>query len=176
MAAEGVGIDGVLEGDLAVVEGGQDAGSLEDGACLDGLVEGDVLPDDELAFLAGEVDDGLDVACAGFHHDGGAEVGVLLLHLVAQGLVGDVLDADVEGGDDVAAVTWRHIDVFGKGVHHLAAVAQARGAAEEAVVGQFDAVARTGGLFVPAAQGAGGEAIGVLAYQHLVEGESARCL
>lgn len=99
------GVDEVVRLTDTVLEGDDHGGDFEGGS-------GFVLVGNGVVMCFGiesggksvEVGDGFDLTGGHIHDDGGARFGVNSLELVEEGFLGDVLDADVDGGVDVEAI------------------------------------------------------------------------
>src|SRR5580692_2217954 len=99
-----VEVDRVAECHFFVFEQGKQGSEFESGPRLggaDGVVH--VLPISTVGLLA-QVGYGLDLTRCHLHDDAGAVLGLVFLEFPEQGVLGDILDIDVDGGDDIPAV------------------------------------------------------------------------
>lgn len=133
----------------AVLQSCHDTDGLEDRSRLHEVADGvvlDLLIDDlsvrSVAFV--DVDDGFDVARLYLHDDRYAHVAVdfRLFEFFDDGSFGQVLNAYVDGRDDVATVDRLFVDDVEILVEYLAAVSDAIGTTEQLVERQLQATAR----------------------------------
>ena len=152
-----------------VLEQHEHGGQFEGGSGFDADAHGEVV---ELVACTGllvalEVGDGFDFAGGDFHDNGASLFGFVFRDGVSQGAFGDVLDADVDRGDDVVAVDGFDVVFVFYGdpyaVMYVALLVSPVLPAQDGVVGTFNAYQF---VFGDIADGTSGEvAVGVDAFE-----------